>query len=100
MSTWINEHDTDLEVSEVGFLVLTSPQGRTARYSLWTTPAHTNLSGEPRLTGWCGNTNNTSVDAYGLAKVTKVARNGRRRIATVEPTKGLLEELGYPELMP
>lgn len=93
---WID--DASYAVGDIGFLVRTSPQGQSERYSLNQRPAHTNRSHEPKLFGWCGETNNVSVDAEGLAEVVKILPSGRAQIKKVEATLERLEALGYPEL--
>jgi hypothetical protein len=101
---WIDENNAyDHEVGRVGFLVSVKPQGRAERLDLRDRPAHTNQSHEPRLTGWCGETNNVNVHAQGLAEVVRVAKNGRILLRTTEDPDAItaaLEELGYPELDP
>lgn len=98
---WIDQDACcDVADGDVGFLIQRSPQGRADTYHLRRHPARTNGSHEPKLYGWCGETDNVSVYAEGLARVVKVAKNGRRRVAQVDPTAELLEELGYPELTP
>ena len=90
---------------EIGFLVETCDASRkwATTHSLRDRPCHTNVSHEPRLRGWCGSTNNISYDALGLAKVVRVAKNGRVQIVEVKGEEGaawLENEAGYPELIP
>jgi hypothetical protein len=98
---WIGPDET-LEVGSVGFLIgrCRTMNGGATSYHLSDTPAHTNQSHEPRLAGWCGTTNDIATYAVGLAKVTKLARNGRAFVVPVEgeALTAALEELGYPEL--
>lgn len=103
MSTkWIGP-DEDLRVGDVGFLIeISNPYKRTETWILRDTPALTNQSREPLLHGWCGSYNDTSTNAHGMARVVKVARNGRAQIERLsgEDLEAALEELGYPELAP
>lgn len=97
---WIDSYDVHTERdSDVGFLVQTGHilRGR-VRYHLSTRPAHTNLSHEPRLYGWCGTTNDIAKYGKGLATVARRAKNGRVCLRRVEATPEILEELGWPEL--
>jgi hypothetical protein len=93
-----------LSVGDIGFLVETHNVDHDATsYGLYQRPCHTNQSHEPRLTGWCGATNNTSRHATGLARVVKVALNGRVQIVPVTGAEGaawLSDVAGYPELVP
>jgi len=102
---YIDEHNSELRDGEVGFLVSrlnTSRGSRSEYYSLQRHPAHTNQSHEPRLRGWCGETNNVSVTAAGLARVAKTFGNGRLRLRVIRTGSSLeriiLEQLGYPDL--
>lgn len=105
MSQWIGDPNdgfggSDYELGQVGFLVEVSPQGRASRWELRSHPAHTNRSHEPRLHGWCGETNNVNVDAHGMARVTRIARNGRALVVPIvgQELTAALAECGYPEL--
>ena len=99
MSThWIGGHWTEEFVSgQSGFLVSVG-----GRLELRDRPAHTNSSHEPRLRGWCGSWNNVDTDALGLAVVTRVAKNGRAQVRTLqgEDEAKALEALGWPDLAP
>jgi hypothetical protein len=99
---WIGPDD-GLAVGVVGFLILRSNNNdRSERYVLSDWPAQTNVSREPRLTGWCGETNNVSTHAEGLVRVERMARNGRAYVVQLAGAdlRAALEELGYPELAP
>ncbi len=99
-SIWTDSENIETIGSEIGFLVLHERDGGSnPRWSLRKRPAHTNSSHEPRLHGWCGTTNNVSIRAEGLARISRVAGNGRVRLQRVAATPELLEELGYPELL-
>jgi len=97
---WIGPDET-LKVGDFGFLIVKDDNFGGERWSLSDTPAHTNMSHEPRLNGWCGTYNDIATFARGMAKVVKIARNGRAqvvRLGGVELVEAL-EELGYPELI-
>lgn len=97
---WIDA-DPGVTVGVVGFLIqIQNTRTGGEYYRLSDRPAHTNQSNEPRLYGWCGSWNDVSTDARGMARVERVARNGR---ALVRALKGkelaaALCTLGYPEL--
>lgn len=106
MAQWIDtDWDSDLKVGTVGFLVRVQNQnerGMPERWSLRDRPPYTNGSHEPRLTGWCGTTDNRAVYGHGMAKVVRVARNGRALVVSLEGAElsAALEELGFPGLDP
>ena len=100
--TWI-----DCEFARVGYIgyvveTLNTNNGGTT-WSIRERPCHTNQSNQPRLHGWCGETDNRSRYARGVAKVTAVNAAGTRvRLARLEGAELLafLERDGYPELAP
>jgi hypothetical protein len=98
---WIDEQPHTL-VGEIYFLSHSVPLGRGSRWFLDISPARTNDSREPMLSGWCGTTNGTALYAYGLARVQAFAKNGRTRISVVAwdspEGQAALEALGYPDL--
>lgn len=102
MNTWIGDKCTRYNVGQVGFLLESHNinGGNTPSYYLSDHPGHTNMSHEPRLSGWLGTTDNVYGCAHGLARVTRVARNGRALVValTEQEQEAVLEELGYPEL--
>lgn len=99
MGRWIDTTDCEVNEGDVGFLVEVQDQNNASeRWSLRERPAHTNQSHEPRLTGWCGTTNNRAVFAHGLARIAKTNSNGRVKVEGVDATEELLDGLGYPEL--
>jgi hypothetical protein len=101
MAIWTDENHIDENLTNgIGFLMERTSyrNGCVTTWHLLSRPVHTNSSHEPRLTGWCGDTDNVSRYAEGLARVARRAKNGRVCLAKVEPTVALLEELGYPEL--
>lgn len=102
---WIGPDDRldRLAMNLVGFLWKRSHTMKGwDRFSLENRPPYTNKSGEPRLMGWCGTTNDISVTGCGMAKVVRVAGNGRALVQILEgqDLKDALDELGYPELDP
>lgn len=66
------------------------------------TPVCTNRSHEPRLYGWCGETNNISYTGIGIGKVKKYYSSGRMKVyacAKGTPEEQLaLDDVGYSEL--
>ena len=97
---WIGPDET-LSLGDKGFLIEfenTNTGGE--RYELRDTPAHTNQSHQPRLVGWCGSYNNLGTHANGMAKVIRVAKNGRCLVQFLEgdELQAALEGLGYPDL--
>lgn len=100
---WIGGDFDDFTVGDVGFLVNTSHDTKGwDTYQLRQHPPKTNQSFEPRVYGWCGTTNGVACYGRGLARVEKVAGNGRayvRHLTAEEATKLLNEEFGYPDLV-
>jgi hypothetical protein len=98
---WINGDDYHMVEGNIGFLVFVVPQTGEDHYVLREHPALANQSREPRLTGWLGTTDNVARYGQGLARITKIARNGRFRIQRLEvgDADAALNELGYPELV-
>ena len=100
MDRWI---DADIgNVGQIGYLVETVYNGRTS-WSLRERPLRTNRSNEPRLTGWCGETDNRSRTAHGVWKVARINGTGDR--AQIVPVDGdelarFLEADGHPDLIP
>lgn len=99
-TVWIGPDDT-LVVGQAGFLIERSNvmQGW-RRHSLESLPAHTNQSRRPRLHGWCGTTNDVATYAHGMARVVRLAGNGRALVEVLagDELRQALPELGYPEL--
>jgi hypothetical protein len=96
---WTDSDNVETTGSDVGFLVLRSNALRGAEsWHLQERPAHTNQSRVPRLRGWCGTYNDTATHARGLARISRVAGNGRIQLVPVPATAELLEQLGYPDL--
>lgn len=98
--TWI---DSDCPtIGTIGYLVetLNTSTGRTT-WSLHERPLRTNQTHQPRLHGWCGETDNRSRYARGVVCVTGVNRaRDRARIArlTGAGLAAFLECDGHPEL--
>ena len=88
------------KVGDIGFLVCTTNEYGVGQCYLQGRPAYTNQSHEPLLTGCCGNYNNTSTHAMGMARVVKIAQNERMLVNELKGAEltAALEELGYPEL--
>jgi len=87
----------------VGFLVERKNPYRSQKMPVRTlsdSPARTNLGGKSLLTGWCGETDNVSTYARGVAQVIAVYANGRARVRTLHGKKLVeaLNRLGWPEL--
>lgn len=78
------------------------PQWREPRYSVCARPGRTNQSGEPRLTGWLGTTDNVARYARGLVRVGARTPNDRCRVERLPDAEvpAALEALGFPELTP
>ncbi|MDD5008565.1 MAG: hypothetical protein PHC68_09255 [Syntrophorhabdaceae bacterium] len=104
MTIWIDEFASySNRVGDIGFLTRSNDEnhGNACHYRLSDHASRTNRSHEPRLTGWCGTTNNVSVTACGLARVSRVAKNGRVcliELTNADEIAAALEELGYPGL--
>ena len=98
----VYDPDESLRVGDTGFLILLSHPGRAEQYIVRDTPAQTNRSFEDRLHGWCGSYNDLSTYACGIARVVRVARNGRVLVTqlTGASRSSALDELGYPDLDP
>ena len=100
-TTWLDNDCGRLEVGDVGFLVVrTNPYQHWERTDLNDRPAHTNMSGRPMAFGWCGQTNDVSVSAEGVARVIRIARNERACVVRLRgaEARAAYEELGYPDL--
>ena len=86
---------------DIGFLIEKNhhTHGWT-RYELSATPAYTNQSHEPLLYGWCGSYNDLSTSGCGMARVIKVAKNGRILVRQLDgdDLAAALDDLGYPDL--
>jgi hypothetical protein len=98
MAKWIDHQDAT--VGDIGYLVETHTNGRTS-WSLWDRPLRTNVSHEPRLSGWCGETDNRSRFARGVGRVVRVnAAGDRAQIVTLagDELSEFLARDGYPEL--
>ena len=102
MAIWIDEFSSySNTIGDIGFLIRSNDEnhGNACRYRLSDHAARTNRSHEPKLEGWCGTTNNICVTACGMARVSRIAKNGRVCLVSVEnpdEVAAALEELGYP----
>lgn len=102
MTRWIGP-DPMLSVGDTGFLIENSNENTgVSQYFLRDTPPYTNRSHEPRLHGWCGTWNNVGTHGHGMARVERVAKNGRAFVIELTGAElaDALDELGYPELQP
>jgi hypothetical protein len=100
---WINTDDITTSIEgQPGFLVEISPEGKATRYQLRDDPARQNRSGKAVLTGWCGSTNNVSVNAMGVWKPVRTSPKGQRtQIARITDEKEIaefLDTVGWPGL--
>lgn len=98
---WIDEQE-QYSVGDKAFLIEFSHENTGAEsYVLRDQPAHTNVSREPRLKGWCGSYNNVSTSADGAWEVMRIAKSGRYLIQELkgEDLAAFLEEMGYPGLI-
>lgn len=98
---WI-DHDGGIEGDE-GYLVeiVNTSTGRT-RFALRDRPPRTNQSLEPRLDGWCGETDNRSLFARGawcIMRTNAVGDRAEIKRMTGASLAAFLERDGYPELM-
>lgn len=98
MAQWIDGNGFDV-VGQAGFLTEHVANGR-AWFTLDERPAHTNMSREPRLHGWCGETNNVSLFARGMARVVRVAKNGRVQVRAISGSEleTELDRAGFPDI--
>lgn len=97
---WIGPDD-NLSVGDIGFLIeKNNTTTGVSRYDLRDLPAHTNQSHEPLLHGWCGTYNGLATYGRGIAKVERVAKNGRAFVRELagDERDSALDELGYPDL--
>lgn len=99
---WTNNDDNN-RVGDLVFLFEVCPQGRENRAVARSKPGRTNLSNERRITGWLGETNNTSTYALGVGRVTRLNASGDRarvRVLADQDLAEALEVLGHPDLLP
>lgn len=103
---WVDNYAFDtFKPGDRAFLVcIHDISNGTTQRELRTHPAHTNASCEPRLVGWCGETNNISVHAEGAVRVTRRVKNPGmydrilvRKLSRKE-LPDFLAAAGYPEL--
>ena len=99
---WIGTEGDTFTVGETGFLVeITHTTNGWTRFSLRDHPPKTNQSFKPMLHGWCGSYNDVSTFGRGMARVERVAKNGRAfvRELTGDELVAALEDFGYPDLI-
>lgn len=102
ISRWIGTEADTFTAGQTGFLIeLSHATKGWTRYDLRDHPPKTNQSFRPMLYGWCGSYNDVSTHGCGMARVERVAKNGRAfvRELTGDELAAALEEFGYPELM-
>jgi hypothetical protein len=97
---YIDSDNCETTPGKPGFLVETTKEG-VSHWFLRDRPAKTNRTYKPQLNGWCGEDNNKSTYARGLARVVVHLPNARARIERIPDSESanVLEELGYPELI-
>lgn len=105
MQMWIDSSAHDMTTGDVGYLVRTVDNNNrgSESYALRERPLRTNRSNEPRLEGWCGETDNRSRHAVGVWKVVQVNKAGdRARISRLvgEDLVVFLRGDGHPNLVP
>lgn len=103
MAKWIDCDYSD-RVGTIGYLVETfnSSSGSTS-FELRERPLRTNQSLQPRLVGWCGETDNKSRTAMGVWRVARINATGdRAQIVQLTGAElaAFLDRDGYPELTP
>lgn len=102
---WIDcdYNDDCSSVGDTGFLVKSfSTNHARETYHLRDEPLRTNRSHEPKLFGWCGETNNVSRTAMGVWRIAKANKAGTRVLiaqVTGAELAAFLDEAGYPELL-
>jgi hypothetical protein len=92
--------DSDVKSGDFGFVVRCYDTSTGREWCvLQDSPGRKNLSGEPILRGWLGETNNVSCTALGVVQVARVC-GSRASCAFLEPPQRsvALEDLGWPEL--
>ncbi|MBN8449489.1 MAG: hypothetical protein J0M13_10875 [Candidatus Accumulibacter sp.] len=97
---WIDDQE-GFSVGAAGFLIEHQNSYVGAdHYSLSDTPAYTNVSHMPRLTGWCGTYNDLATYGCGAWRIVQQAKNGRMKIKELagDDLRAFLEESGYPDL--
>jgi hypothetical protein len=83
---WISEGDCDLGVGEVGYLIEICPQQGVDRFVATREPGRTNMSREPRVRGWLGETDNVQRVARGKCRAIRVDKSRRTLVETVDDT--------------
>lgn len=102
MNKWIDFENYSMSVGDSGYLVERVANGRTT-FALHERPLRTNQSLQPRIDGWCGETDNVSRFARGAWRVVRMNKAGdRAQIVRLEGADlaEFLERDGYPELIP
>lgn len=104
MALWIDTNWDGISVGDLVFVAQSfNTSNGTSRYVYSNRPFSTNQSHQPRLYGWCGETNSRSVTAKGLYRVTRVATKSERvqvvKLTGHELAAGL-DRVGHPDLVP
>lgn len=98
---WIDADAYETTVGATGYLVetLNTNTGRTT-WALRDRPLRTNQSLQPRLHGWCGETDNRSRYARGMVRVVRVTLRDRALVTKLDGAElaAALEADGYPDL--
>lgn len=98
---WMDNSSADIDsIGDVGFLVQICTERGAEHWELRTRPAHTNMSREPKWSGWCGTTDGTTVYAEGLGQIIEHSIQGDRiRVETIIDTDtridAYLNKLGW-----
>ena len=104
ISVWIDNDHHGLKLGQIGYLVEPLPPGTgQACWSVRDRPLRTNTTDEPRLHGYCGETNKHGRTAHGVVIVVEVnGSKSRARIASVvgERLAEFLRSDGHPGLVP
>lgn len=104
MNKWIDCDSYSTKIGAIGYLVetLNTNNGATS-FSLHDRPLRTNQSLQPRIDGWCGETDNRSRHARGVWRIARTNKAGdRAQIVRLDGAErdAFLESDGYPELIP
>ena len=78
---WIDNLNYE-PIGTIGFLIC-KDYGRYERIVIQDRPGCTNMSLEPRLSGWLGTTNDVSRHAMGVGKIVKTSKDGRRALVSM-----------------
>ena len=98
-SYWTGPDYSMSTLGDVGFIAEYSADSGVT-YPISPHPFHKNMSREICLRGWCGSTNDISVQAMGTCRTVQVAKNGRVRVRLLDGQDEVkaLAVLGYEGL--